>query len=59
MAATLTAVIRHDGPWWVGWVEAVLGVNAQEANREELLASLRLALREAFEFNRNKIMPND
>ena len=47
-----TAVIRKDGPWWIGWVEEVPGVNAQEANREELLESLKEALREALVFNR-------
>jgi len=47
-----TAVIRKDGPWWIGWVEEVPGVNAQEASREELLESLKEALREALVFNR-------
>jgi predicted RNase H-like HicB family nuclease len=56
MAATFTAVIRQDGPWWIGWVEEVPGVNAQEYTREELLASLRLVLREALEFNRNEAL---
>lgn len=49
---TFTAVIREDGPWWIGWVEEVPGVNAQEHSREELLESLRQVLREALEFNR-------
>ncbi|MEB3361446.1 MAG: hypothetical protein VKI42_04900 [Synechococcaceae cyanobacterium] len=44
MAATYTAVISQEGPWWVGWVEEVPGVNAQELSRDELLASLRLVL---------------
>jgi predicted RNase H-like HicB family nuclease len=52
MTSTCTAVIRQDGPWWLGWVEEVPGVNAQERTRDELLASLRLVLREALEFNR-------
>ncbi len=47
-----TAVIRQDGPWWIGWVEEVPGVNAQEESREALLQSLRVVLREALEFNR-------
>jgi predicted RNase H-like HicB family nuclease len=51
--ASYTAVIRQDGPWWIGWVEEVPGVNAQESSREELLESLRDVLREALEFNRN------
>jgi predicted RNase H-like HicB family nuclease len=52
MTSTYTAVIRQDGPWWLGWVEEVPGVNAQERTRDELLVSLRLVLREALEFNR-------
>ena len=52
MASTFTAVIRQDGPWWIGWIEEVAGVNAQEHSREELLESLRQVLREALEFNR-------
>ena len=52
MASTFTAVIRQDGPWWLGWVEEVPGVNAQEPSRDKLLESLRQVLREALEFNR-------
>jgi predicted RNase H-like HicB family nuclease len=51
-APTYTAVIRQDGSRWIGWVEEVPGVNAQEQSREELLESLRKVLREAQEFNR-------
>ncbi len=40
-ASAYTAVIRQDGPWWIGWVEEVPGVNAQEQSREALLESLR------------------
>ena len=53
---TFTAVIRQDGPWWLGWVEQVPGVNAQEHTWEELLASLRLVLHEALEFNRHEAL---
>jgi predicted RNase H-like HicB family nuclease len=42
-----TAIIKRDGDWWIGWVEEVPGVNAQERTREELLASLRMVLTEA------------
>ena len=52
MASTFTAVIRQNGPWWIGWIEEISGVNAQEHSREELLESLRQVLREALEFNR-------
>jgi predicted RNase H-like HicB family nuclease len=51
-ASAYTAVIRQDGPWWIGWVEEVPGVNAQEESREVLLESLREVLRKALEFNR-------
>ena len=56
MAATYTAVISQDGPWWLGWVEEVPGVNAQEQSREALLASLRVVLREALELNRSEAL---
>ena len=49
-----TAIIKRDGDWWIGWVEEVPGVNAQERSREELLASLRVVLAEALEFNREE-----
>ena len=54
MTPTYTAVISQDGPWWVGWVEEVPGVNAQEASREQLLESLRVVLSEALHFNREE-----
>jgi hypothetical protein len=48
------AILKRDGDWWIGWVEEVPGVNAQERFREELLTSLRAILTEALEFNRNE-----
>ena len=50
--STYTAVVKQDGDWWIGWVEEVPGVNAQETTREELLASLKVVLQEALEMNR-------
>ena len=47
-----TAIIKQDGDWWIGWVEEVPGVNAQERSRQELLTSLGMILTEALEFNR-------
>ena len=42
LAATgYTAVIRQDGPWWIGWIEEIPGVNCQGETREELIANLR------------------
>ncbi len=54
MKEAYTAVIKHSGQWWIGWIEEVPGVNCQEASRETLLASLRTTLREALEFNRQE-----
>ena len=52
MNAQYTAVVKHDGDWWIGWIEEVPGVNCQESTRDELLKSLKVTLREALEFNR-------
>jgi predicted RNase H-like HicB family nuclease len=46
------AIIKQDADWWIGWVEDVPGVNAQERTREELLISLREALTDILESNR-------
>ena len=54
MQTSYTAVIKQNGPWWIGWVEEVPGVNCQEASREELLESLRTTLAEAIEMNREE-----
>jgi predicted RNase H-like HicB family nuclease len=52
MKSTYTAIVKQRGEWWIGWIEEVPGVNAQERTKEELLASLREVLKEALEFNR-------
>lgn len=52
MATTFTAIIKESNGWWIGWIEEVPGVNAQERSKEELLSSLREVLKEALEFNR-------
>jgi len=54
MANTYTAITKQDGDWWIGWIEEVPGVNCQEKSREELIESLKVTLREALEFNREK-----
>ncbi len=54
MNETYTAVVKQDNGWWLGWIEEVPGVNCQEKTREELIATLRVTLREALEFNRNE-----
>lgn len=48
------AVVRRDGRWWVGWVEEIPGVNSQGESREELMANLESALREALDMNRSE-----
>lgn len=52
MNAHYTAVVKHEGDWWIGWIEEVPGVNCQEATRDKLMDSLKVTLREALEFNR-------
>jgi len=54
MTSTYTAITKRDGDWWIGWIEEVPGVNAQEESKEELLSSLREILSEALEFNRSE-----
>ena len=56
MKETYTAVVKQAGPWWIGWIEEVPGVNCQEASRQELLETLRVTLREALEFNRKEAL---
>ena len=53
---TYTAVVKEDQGWWIGWIEEIPGVNCQERTREELLASLRITLREALEMNRQEAL---
>ena len=47
-----TAVVKHSGEWWLGWIEEVPGVNCQERTHEKLQQSLVETLLEALEFNR-------
>ena len=54
MKSTYTAIYKHDAGWWIGWIEEVPGVNAQEKSKEALLASLGVVLKEALEFNRDE-----
>ena len=54
MREGFTAVVKQSGPWWIGWIEEIPGVNCQERTREELLETLRVTLREALELNRSE-----
>ncbi len=58
MPTRYTAVTKKDGGWWIGWVKEVPGVNAQERTKKELLASLRVALREAIQLERESRASN-
>jgi len=49
-----TAVIKKSSEWWIGWIEEIPGVNCQERNREELLETLKITLREALDVNRQE-----
>ena len=51
MNRNYTAVVQHNEPWWIGWVEEIPGVNSQGKNRAELMENLRSALKEALEMN--------
>ncbi|HEX4140557.1 MAG TPA: hypothetical protein VHY09_09435 [Candidatus Methylacidiphilales bacterium] len=47
-----TAIYKQDGDSWIGWIEEVPGVNAQEKTKNELFASLKLILKEALKFKK-------
>ena len=51
-----TAVMKHSGGWWIGWIEEVPGVNCQERTRKALRQSLIETLTEALEFNRREAL---
>lgn len=44
--------MEHQEDWWIGWIVEVPGVNCQEKTVEELLDSLKVALREAIDFDK-------
>ena len=54
MKTELTAIIKQDGDWWLGWVEEVPGANAQEKTKEDLLISLKEAARDILELRREE-----
>ena len=54
MQEGFTAVVKQSGPWWIGWIEEIPGVNCQERTKEDLLETLRVTLREALELNRRE-----
>ena len=56
MQNTYTAILKQDGPWWIGWIEEIPGVNCQEKTKEALLDTLRITLKEAIEINRQEAL---
>ena len=59
MKETYTAVVKQSGPWWIGWIEELPGVNCQERTKTELLNTLKITLQEALEFNDEKRVYGD
>jgi predicted RNase H-like HicB family nuclease len=53
MTQTYTAVIQQSDGWWIGWVQEIRGINCQERTKEELLDSLRSAVEDILELNRD------
>ena len=53
MTQTYTAVIQQSDGWWIGWVQEIRGINCQERTKEELLDSLRSAVEDMLELNRD------
>ncbi len=47
-----TAVYQRDGEWWLGYVEELSGANAQERSLEECRESLREAVEDILDANR-------
>jgi len=56
MKTELTAIVKRDGEWWIGWIEEVPGANAQEKTKEELLISLREAAIDIMELHRQSAL---
>ena len=49
MTSNYTAIVKKDGAWWLGWIEEVPGVNAQEKTKSMLMVSLKEVLAEALD----------
>jgi len=56
MPNTYTAVTKNTGEWWIGWIEEVPGINCQERTHDELIESLRVALKEVLAYNRQEAL---
>lgn len=49
-----TAIITKDADWWIGWIEEIPGVNAQEKTKEELIISLKEAAKDIIDLRRQQ-----
>jgi predicted RNase H-like HicB family nuclease len=47
-----TAVFEQDGPWWIGYVEELLGANTQGSTLDEARENLKEAVALMLEANR-------
>jgi hypothetical protein len=47
-----TAIIKQVDDWWIGWIEELTGVHCQEKSHPDLIASLKVTLREAIDLNK-------
>ncbi|MBF0377604.1 MAG: type II toxin-antitoxin system HicB family antitoxin [Desulfamplus sp.] len=52
MNTEYTAIITKDDDWWLGWIEEVPGANAQERTKEELIISLKEAVKDIIDLRR-------
>lgn len=50
-----TAIVQKEGDWWIGFIRDVPGVNCQEKTRDELIDSLRMALKDILDYNREQL----
>lgn len=55
-AQPYTALIQQTEGWWIGSIQELPGINCQERPREELLVSLRSALKDILGINRHEAM---
>ncbi len=54
-----TAIVKHTGEWWIGWIEEVPGVNCQGRTLETMRQSLAETLSEALDFDRREAGRNN
>ena len=56
MNNSYSAIIKKKGQWWIGWIVEIPGINCQERTQKILLESLKSALQEALELNRQEAL---